>query len=167
MFLLKIFNSFRHAFAGFASSLKRERNFRIHLTAICYVTYFAVLYGLSNTGWAVLVLTFAFVLSNELMNTAVEESVDLKTENWNPHAKLSKDNAAASVLTAAVSALAVAAFLFGEPEKLIPACKALITLPRLPILLLTLMPAGLFIFGFCQYEKKPPKKPNTTKTPGK
>ena len=35
-------------------------------------------------------------LSNELMNTAVEECIDFKSEEWNPHAKLSKDNAAAS-----------------------------------------------------------------------
>lgn len=159
MFLFKLFRSFRYAFAGICSSVRKERNFRIHLTAILYVTYFAWLYGLEKTGWAVLILTFAFVLSNELMNTAVEECIDLKSEGWNPHAKQSKDSAAASVLTAAVSSVAVAFFLFSDGEKLSAALGALTVFPRFAVLLLSLPLAALFIFGFRSYEKEIPEDP--------
>lgn len=164
---IKLFKSFRFAFEGILSSLKHERNFRIHLTAICYVTYFAFLYRLESIGWAVLVLTFAFVVSNELMNTAVEECIDFKSEQWDPHAKRSKDNAAASVLTAAFSAIIVAAFLFSDPAKLQPALQTLISFPHIVWLLISLLPASLFIFGFRKSEKEFPEKKNPSEKPEK
>ena len=160
MFLVKLLKSFRYAFAGICSSFRQERNFRIHLTAILYVTYFAFLYGLEPLGWAVLILTFSFVLSNELMNTAVEECIDFKSEEWNPHAKLSKDNAAASVLIAAVYSIIVAVFLFSDLERLRTAVTALLAFPRVLFLGLSLVPAAFFVFGFRKYEKEfPEKKP--------
>ena len=158
MFLKKLFSSFRYAFTGVFSSIKNERNFRIHLTAILYVTYFAMLYGLEPLGWAVLALTCAFVLSNELMNTAVEECIDFKSSEWDPHAKLSKDNAAASVLIAALSAIVVACFLFSDGEKLLAAWKLLISTPRIFIIGSSLIGAAFFVFGFRSNEKKIPEQ---------
>ena len=135
MFLVKLLKSFRYAFAGICSSFRQERNFR-------------------------LILTFSFVLSNELMNTAVEECIDFKSEEWNPHAKLSKDNAAASVLIAAVSSIIVAVFLFSDLERLRTAVTALLAFPRVLFLGLSLVPAAFFVFGFRKYEKEfPEKKP--------
>ncbi|NLO27038.1 MAG: phosphatase PAP2 family protein, partial [Actinobacteria bacterium] len=53
-------------------------------------------------------MAIAFVLGAELINSAVEQVVDLLTDEFDPRAKAAKDLAAGMVLVAAVNALAVA-----------------------------------------------------------
>lgn len=49
-----------------------------------------------------------------MMNTAVEATVDLCTEEYHPKAKIAKDVAAGAVVLTAINALIVFCFLFTD-----------------------------------------------------
>ena len=143
-----LLNSFVYAFNGIKNAILTERNFRIHMTAIFFVLYFAALYGLDSTQYAVLALVLALIPALELVNTAVEKSVDLSTEEHNELAKISKDSSAAAVLVAAFGAIGVAVALFSDIEKLKVALSAVFSLPHLPILIIAVIFWIYFIFFF-------------------
>jgi diacylglycerol kinase (ATP) len=54
-----------------------------------------------------LLIAIAFVLIAEMVNTAVEATIDLSTPSFDPLAKIAKDLAAGAVLIAAINAIAV------------------------------------------------------------
>lgn len=110
-----VFRSFGHAFWGIGRTILEERNFRIHLVAVVLVTWFAVLYEVTALQGSILVVLYGMVLSLELINTAVEHTVDLVTKEWSPLAKKAKDAAAGGVLIAALASVIVAVILFRDP----------------------------------------------------
>lgn len=106
-------NPFWFAVHGIVHAVRTERNMLIHLTASLLVGIFAwwlpttAIENLILFGWVVL------VISLELMNTAVERTVDLVTKDIEPLAKQAKDVAAGSVLVASVGAAVTALVIFG------------------------------------------------------
>ena len=143
-----LLRSFVYAFNGIKNAVLTERNFRIHLTAIFFVLYFSFLYGLDSSQYGILVLILFIVPALELLNTAIENIVNMKTEEFNKYAKIAKDSAAAAVLVSAIGALGVAVSLFSDVEKLKNAIGTAITLPHLIILLFTAAFWIYFIFFF-------------------
>lgn len=110
-----IFRSFGYAFQGIFRTILEERNFRIHLVAVCLVTWFSVLYEVTTGQAMVLVILFGIVLSLELINTAVEHAVDLATTEQHPLAKKAKDASAGGVLIGAIVSVIVAVLMFRDP----------------------------------------------------
>lgn len=111
---IEIFASFRCAFRGILHTVRTERNFRIHLVAVFFVTWFAFLYEVSTGQAIVLVILYGLVLSLELINTAVENTVDLVTKEYAPLAKRAKDASAGGVLVSATASVAIAVLLFRD-----------------------------------------------------
>ena len=142
-----ILKSFYYAFRGLWKMIQTERNFRIHLTAIMYVIIFAFFYGLDGTQWAILFLTFGIVPSIEIINSSIENAVDIKTCEQNSGARNAKDFAAAAVLVSAIASIAVAISLFSEKEKLINALQITFSPPWIIILAASLFPIFIFIRG--------------------
>lgn len=140
-----ILASFGFAFQGIISTVRNERNFRIDLVAVFYVTVFAFLYGLDRHDSAVLALTLLIVPVCELVNTAVENMVNLQTTEKNAFAKIAKDTAAAAVLLSSIGAVIVAVCLFSDPEKLRRVFSLVFTVPGILILLVTAVLSALFV----------------------
>lgn len=113
MWFKQLIGSFPHAIRGILRTVGTERNLRVHLTAVCYVSWAGVLAGLSPTQWAVLFLCFGLVTALELVNTAVERLGDRITRERDPLIGAAKDAAAGAVLLAALASLGVAVCLFG------------------------------------------------------
>jgi diacylglycerol kinase len=92
---------------------RTQPNWRLHLGAAvgAIVTGFAL--GLSFGELSMVVLAIGLVLTAEAANTAVEATVDALEQPPSMAAKHAKDAAAASVLVAALTSLAVAGLLFG------------------------------------------------------
>ncbi len=143
-----LIRSFVYAFNGIKYAVLTERNFRIHLAAIFFVLYFSFLYGLEVSQYGILALILAIVPSLELVNTAIENAVNVKTEGFNSYAKIAKDSAAAAVLISAIASLGVAVSLFSDLEKLVVAIRTAISLPHLIILVLAAIFWIYFIFFF-------------------
>lgn len=113
MWLRKLLSAFPCAGRGILVSLRRERNLRVHLTAVCYVCWAGALAGLEGDQWAILCLCFGLVIGMELMNTALEELCDRVTRQPDPFIRRAKDAAAGAVLACALASAAVAAWIFG------------------------------------------------------
>ncbi len=110
----KLLKSFAYAAAGIIHGFT-ERNFRVHICAVCFVTWFALrFYELSRAEWGVLLLTFAAVISAELVNTSVERLCDKVSPEHDEKIRRSKDCAAGAVLVSAIFAVIVGAVLFWD-----------------------------------------------------
>lgn len=95
-----------------------ERNFRVHVCAVGFVSWFALrFYELSRGEWAALLLTFAAVISAELLNTSVERLCDKVSPEKDEHIKHSKDCAAGAVLVSAIFAVGVGVTLFWDTAR--------------------------------------------------
>ena len=104
--------SFAHAFDGILSGLKVERNMVIHFAAMALVIVFAFLLGCTPMEWMVLIVLFALVIGAELVNTAVEATINLVTQKQHPLARMAKDTAAGAVLVTAIAAFVIAIIIF-------------------------------------------------------
>jgi diacylglycerol kinase (ATP) len=107
-----ILDSFNFAFEGIIHVLRTQRNMRIHFSVAVAVLVAAVATGVSRLELIALLLSIAFVLIAEMINTAIEGAVDVSTTSFDPNAKLSKDIAAGAVLIATVNAVAVGYLVF-------------------------------------------------------
>lgn len=106
--------SFFHAFEGVSIGLQRERNLRIHFSLIPVVCALAVWLKVDVVGWLALILSMAFVVATEFLNTAIEHLVDISTSGqYHVSAKYAKDTAAAAVLFASGTAVVVGLLVFG------------------------------------------------------
>lgn len=113
----RIVKSFQYAIAGLLYTLKTQRNMRIHFSLAAFVIAFGCFYGLSTVEWVALGFTITFVIVCEMLNTAVENAVDVATDSFHEKAKVAKDVAAGAVLMAALLAVAVAILLFCDLAK--------------------------------------------------
>ena len=107
-----VIESFNFAIEGVIHVLRTQRNMRLHFAAAVAVIVVAVAVGVSKLELSVLLISIAFVLVAEMINTAVEGAIDAATTSFDPMAKLAKDIAAGAVLIASVNAVAVGYLVF-------------------------------------------------------
>jgi diacylglycerol kinase (ATP) len=107
-----VIESFNFAIEGVIHVLRTQRNMRIHFGAAVVVIVVSVAVGVSKIELIVLLLSIAFVLIAEMINTAIEGTIDAATTSFDPMAKLAKDIAAGAVLIASVNAVAVGYLVF-------------------------------------------------------
>jgi len=109
-----LLESFNYAFEGILHVLRTQRNMRIHFLAAAAVLIAAIAIGVTRLELIALMISIAFVLIAEMINTAIEGAVDVSTTSFDPNAKLAKDIAAGAVLIATVNAVVVGYLVFSE-----------------------------------------------------
>lgn len=107
-----LYKSFGYAFQGIFNTIRTERNIKIHCAAAILVTIFGIWLQISKTEWMICFILFGLILALELVNTAVEATVDLFTEERKPLAKKAKDATAGAVLIAAIFAAVIGILIF-------------------------------------------------------
>ncbi len=107
-----LWKSFYYAFCGIGSALKEERNLCIHFTVMILVVISGLYFEITKAEWMTCILLFGLVIALELMNTAIEATIDLCHPSLHPKAKLAKDTAAGSVLIAAIAAIIEGILIF-------------------------------------------------------
>ncbi len=105
---------FQYALKGIRSAMKSEFNFRLHLFSAAVTIILGFVLKVSTAEWCVLILAIGFVLVTELMNTAIEQLVNLVQPDFHPIAGKVKDIAAGAVFVAAICALICGLFIFGS-----------------------------------------------------
>lgn len=85
--------SARHAYDGIVSSLRNERNMRIHFIAAIGVMLSCLLFHIHGLSLWLVMLAITLVIVSELFNTALEHAIDLITPEVHPLAKIAKDTA--------------------------------------------------------------------------
>jgi len=107
-----LLDSFNFAFEGIIHVLRTQRNMRIHFAAAVVVLVAALWAGVSHLELIALMLAIAFVFITEMINSALEQAIDVATTSFDPLAKLAKDIAAGAVLIATVNALGIGYLVF-------------------------------------------------------
>ncbi len=108
----KLKNSFKYAIEGIQSAFKTEQNLKIHFIVTAIVVFLGILLKIDYIEWAICFLLFGFVITAELLNTAIEVTVDLAMPQKNDKAKLAKDIAAGAVLVSSIIAILVGIVIF-------------------------------------------------------
>ena len=106
-------DSFKFAFHGVLHTLRKERNFKIHVCAAICALGLSIFLKISVVEFVCILISITMVLSAELINSAIESVVDLFVgDRLHPLAKAAKDAAAGAVLITAINAVAVGAAIF-------------------------------------------------------
>src|SRR3989442_13900197 len=85
---------------------------RIHFAIAVGVLVAAIAVGVSKLELIALLLAIAFVLIAEMINSAIEGTIDAATTSFDPMAKLAKDIAAGAVLIASATAVGIGYLVF-------------------------------------------------------
>ncbi len=110
--LIKFFKSFKYAFNGIIIALKNEFNLRFHFIATILVTILGFVYKIDKYEWFICLILIGLVISSELFNTAIEETIDIISPKYNNKAKFVKDVSSAAVLILAFISLIIGLIIF-------------------------------------------------------
>jgi len=116
MFLKNIFFklilSFKYAFKGIFFTIKTQQNARIHIFITLIVLFLGIVLKISNQEWCIILICIGLVFSLEMINTAIEQIIDLVSPNYNKLAGYAKDVAAGAVLVVAIISVIVGIIIF-------------------------------------------------------
>lgn len=108
----KFVRSVNAAIEGIMYTFKSERNMKIHYLASFLILIVALFFNFTKVEFVLLLSAITLVVITEMMNTAVEKTVDLVTDEYHELAKIAKDVAAGAVLISAIYSVVVAYILF-------------------------------------------------------
>ena len=101
-----VISSLEFALTGIFTAFKEEKNMRSHVLSALAAIIVGLIFRISATEWLFLLLSIFLVIAFEIMNSAVENVVDLASDyHFSMRAKNAKDMAAGAVLV--VSGFAV------------------------------------------------------------
>lgn len=105
-------SSFKFGFEGIAAAAAKERNIQIHLAISVMVILSGFVFSINKYEWLAVILSIGGMISMEMMNTAIERTVDLYTKEFHPLAKQAKDIAAGAVLVFAIASVLIGLIIF-------------------------------------------------------
>lgn len=108
------FLSFKYAFKGLKTLLQEETNFLIQVLIALLVIALGQVVGFTLIEWMIILICIGLVLFMEIMNTIVENLLDLYSPDDSVEAGKIKDMAAAAVLIMSVIVSIVGVALFAR-----------------------------------------------------
>ncbi len=109
------------AIEGIIYAVKTQRHMRYHLFAAVLVLVLSLILNISRIEFILLSMAIILVLVTEMLNTAIEVTIDMISESYHPLAKIAKDIGSGVVLIASIGALTLAYLI------LYPALKNVLT----------------------------------------
>jgi len=107
-----LLKSFGYALEGIWHALRNNRNLRIDFYFVLLVSLLGFYFKITSLEIIVLVVTVVLVISSEMINTSLEEMVDLITREHKKEAKIAKDVAAGMVLVSAIGSVIIGFLVF-------------------------------------------------------
>src|SRR5687768_14344743 len=108
------FKSFIYAIHGLWSAVADQRNLKVQLAVALLVVGAGFYLSIAAVEWCIILLCIAFVIGLELVNTALENLVDLVTLERKPLAGMIKDIAAGAVLFVSILSLIIGIIIFRQ-----------------------------------------------------
>jgi diacylglycerol kinase (ATP) len=105
--LRNFFASVRFAIEGFVAALKHEPSFREDLLFVVLLSPLAVILPVNAVSTAVMMASLFLIIIVELINSAIEWTIDRISTDHHPFAKRAKDMASAAVFLSFVNCIAV------------------------------------------------------------
>ena len=108
----RIFASVKNSWNGLKVTYKNEQSVYIHLVCTVILLLLSFLLKISLTQWLIIIAIIGLTLVVELINTAIESTVDLVTKEFHPLAKVAKDTASAAEFVLSVTSAIIALMIF-------------------------------------------------------
>ena len=100
--------SWKYSMQGLAYAYRYEQSMLIHVFLTIATLICNIVFKVTGVEWGISILVLGVVLSSELINTAIEATVDLVTLEINPLAKIAKDcGSAATGVTSIMAAIII------------------------------------------------------------
>jgi len=112
MIFKKTITSFRFAINGIIDVCRHCNNMKIHLVAAAMSILLSIYLQLSTLEWCCILCCIFLVLAAEMLNSAIEYTVDLITSDYHELAKKAKDAGAGAVLLVSILALCIGCIIF-------------------------------------------------------
>jgi len=108
-------NTFKNARKGFRLVFRSEMNIRVHLVIAIAVIIFAYMLNFSTIEYCTLLFAIAIVIVSEMLNTAIEFTLDAIFHNrYSKMVGMAKDISAGAVMFASLISIIVGVLLFGR-----------------------------------------------------
>ena len=108
----RIFASVKNSWNGLKVTYKNEQSVYIHLVCTVILLLLSFLLKISLTQWLIIIAIIGLTLVVELINTAIESTVDLVTKEFHPFAKVAKDTASAAEFILTLTSTIIALMIF-------------------------------------------------------
>lgn len=109
-------NTFKNARKGMRLVLKSERNVRIHLVMAAFVLMLGFLLNFTITKLCILLIAIGMVVSAEMINSALEYSLDAVFHNrYSRLVGMAKDISAGAVMFVTIIAVVIGLLIFIPP----------------------------------------------------
>lgn len=112
MSLKRFFNSVKYSIEGLVHAYKNEQSLWLHGICTTFSIIMGLALGISFYEWSVILVALVVVLAVELLNTAIEATVDLVTSEIHPLAKVAKDCGSAAAFVSSIVAGIICAVIF-------------------------------------------------------
>lgn len=108
----RLSGSFRYALAGIIYAFNHDQNLRIHFIAAFFVIIASIVFHVNPFEMGILGVMILLVLCAEMINSAIEQMVDLITIEHRKQAQVSKDVSAGMVLLTIIGSVVVGILIF-------------------------------------------------------
>ncbi len=110
--LRKLHRSFSFAWEGIVFAFKRDQNLRFHVLVALLVILLSLILDVNPFEMGILGVMILLVIVTEMINTTIENMVDLITKEHHEEAKRAKDVASGMVLLTASGSVIVGILIF-------------------------------------------------------
>ena len=101
-------DSSKNAFNGIIYTIKTQKNIKIQLIIALIVIISCIFLKLDITDCMFITFSIMLVIITEVINTSIEETVNLCTDKFHPIAKIAKDVSAGAVVLASINSIIIA-----------------------------------------------------------
>ena len=108
----RFFNSFGYSIEGISYTIKNEQSIVVMLIATILAVSIGLWLKIKPIEWVFIFLTIGIVLAFELINTAIEATIDLISPDFHPLAKIAKDTGSAAVFITTIFAVIIGGVIF-------------------------------------------------------
>lgn len=110
----KFLKSFYYAFRGILAGIADQRNLKVLFLIAAIVIAVAFYFDIDRIEWCIILLCIAVVIGLEMLNSSVENLVDMVTQEKKPLAGKIKDIAAGAVLFASAVSSIIGIIVFSK-----------------------------------------------------
>ncbi|MEG2322166.1 MAG: diacylglycerol kinase [Bacilli bacterium] len=108
----RFLNSFKYSLSGLKYAYLHEQSMFIHGLSLILTIILGFILKINSIEWILILSLLCLVAVIELINTAIEATVDLVTKEYHPLAKIAKDTASGAVFLISIVTLLVGLSIF-------------------------------------------------------
>lgn len=105
-------NKCKYSFQGLEYCYKNETSFLLVAICACIIIILGIIFDIEFIEWVISFGSLALISIIELINTAIEATVDMVTQEYNEYAKIAKDCGSAATGVMSVLATIVNLIIF-------------------------------------------------------